>query len=245
MLVVVCRRNAKNGVMQFNKYFFLKQLSLKEIHDEMTAVLGHHNVSYSTVKKWVAHFKCNSSTDDEPRSGRPSTSVSDDNITKAEAIVQSDRRVTVRYVAKTVGVSYGSAETILTDALVVTYEQSVGQMDAENVNTRTEAKPRTCFERTSWTIPTWSSKIYFTTRYSGRNVDPQLRSWVKTTKYAVETCRVPTPEKFKVCTSAGKVMASVFWDSQGVTMVDYLKQGKPSLVTTTHLYYWSWEMHQR
>jgi len=41
----------------------------------------------------------------------------DDNITKAEAIVQSDRRVTVRYVAKTIGVSYGSAETILTDAL--------------------------------------------------------------------------------------------------------------------------------
>ena len=78
----------------------MKQLSSKEIliHDEMTAVLGQHSVSYSTVKKWVAHFKCNSSTDDEPRSGRPSTSVSDDNITKAEAIVQSDRRVTVRYV---------------------------------------------------------------------------------------------------------------------------------------------------
>jgi len=76
MLVVVCRRNAKNGVMQFNKYFFLKQLSLKEIHDEMTAVLGQHNVSYSTVKKWVAHFKCgNSSTGDEPRYRRPSTSV--------------------------------------------------------------------------------------------------------------------------------------------------------------------------
>jgi len=72
------------------KYFFLKQLSSKEIRDEMTAVLGQHNVSYSTVKKWVAHFKCgNSSTDDEPRSGRPSTYMSDDNITK------------MRYVAKT------------------------------------------------------------------------------------------------------------------------------------------------
>ena len=100
------------------KYFFLKQLFSKEIHDEMTAVLGQHSVSYSTVKKWVAHFKCgNSSTDDEPRSGRPSTSMSDDNITKAEAIVQSDGRVTVRYVAKTIGVSYRSAETILIDAL--------------------------------------------------------------------------------------------------------------------------------
>jgi len=43
--------------------------------------------------------------------------MSDDNITTAEAIVQSDRRVTVRYVAKTIGVSYRSAETILTDSL--------------------------------------------------------------------------------------------------------------------------------
>ena len=43
--------------------------------------------------------------------------MSDDNITKAEAIVQTDRCVTVRYVAKTIGVSYGSAETVLTNAL--------------------------------------------------------------------------------------------------------------------------------
>jgi len=108
----------KTELCSLIKYFFLKQLSSKEIHDEMTAVLGQHSVSYSTVKKWIAHFKCGkSSTDDEPRSGGPSTSMSDDNITTAEAIVQSDRRVTVRYVAKTIGVSYGSAETILTDAL--------------------------------------------------------------------------------------------------------------------------------
>jgi len=43
--------------------------------------------------------------------------MSDDNITKAEAIVQSDWRVTVRYVAKTIGVSYRSTETILTDSI--------------------------------------------------------------------------------------------------------------------------------
>jgi len=30
------------------------------------------------------------------------------------------------------------------------------------------------------------AKIFFTTRYSGWNMDPQLRFWVKTTKYAME-----------------------------------------------------------
>jgi len=29
------------------------------------------------------------------------------------------------------------------------------------------------------------AKIYFTTRYSGRNVHPQLRFWVRTTKHAM------------------------------------------------------------
>ena len=35
----------------------------------------------------------------------------------------------------------------------------------------------------------------------------------------------PLPMKFKRVHSAGKVMASIFWDSQGVIMIDYLEQG--------------------
>lgn len=35
----------------------------------------------------------------------------------------------------------------------------------------------------------------------------------------------PTPKKFKVSPSSGKVMASVFWDAEGVLMVDYLQIG--------------------
>ena len=34
------------------------------------------------------------------------------------------------------------------------------------------------------------------------------------------------PKKVKRVSSAGKVMASVFWDSQGVIMIDYLEQGR-------------------
>lgn len=36
----------------------------------------------------------------------------------------------------------------------------------------------------------------------------------------------PTPKKAKTILSAGKVMASVFWDSRGVIMVDYLPKGQ-------------------
>ena len=36
----------------------------------------------------------------------------------------------------------------------------------------------------------------------------------------------PTPKKFKRVHSAGKVIASIFWDSQGMIMIDYLEQGR-------------------
>ena len=36
----------------------------------------------------------------------------------------------------------------------------------------------------------------------------------------------PPPKKFKRLHSAGKGMASIFWDSQGVIMIDYLEQGR-------------------
>ena len=36
----------------------------------------------------------------------------------------------------------------------------------------------------------------------------------------------PPPKKFKRVSSAGKVMASIFWDNQGVIMVDYLEEGR-------------------
>ena len=40
-------------------------------------------------------------------------------------------------------------------------------------------------------------------------------------------------KKFKVLPSSGKVMLSLFWNAQGVIMVDYLQRG----ATITGLYY--------
>ena len=39
----------------------------------------------------------------------------------------------------------------------------------------------------------------------------------------------PRPEKFKTQSPAGKVMATVFWDAQGVIMLDFL--AKKSTIT--------------
>ena len=65
-----------------------------------------------------------------------------------------------------------------------------------------------------------------------KRVVTQDEPWVH--HFDPETCREnkqwkhpdsPPPKQFKSVHSAGKVIASIFWDSQGVIMIDYLEQG--------------------
>ena len=41
----------------------------------------------------------------------------------------------------------------------------------------------------------------------------------------MEATWLKPPNKFKRVSSTGKVMASLFWDSQGIIIVDYLEEG--------------------
>jgi len=36
----------------------------------------------------------------------------------------------------------------------------------------------------------------------------------------------PRPKKFRVLKSAGKFLASIFWDQEGILLVDYLPKGQ-------------------
>jgi hypothetical protein len=46
------------------------------------------------------------------------------------------------------------------------------------------------------------------------------------TQHAVEAPLLIPSKKFKRVSSAGKMMASFSWDSQGIIMIDYLEQGR-------------------
>ncbi|CAF5018147.1 unnamed protein product, partial [Rotaria sp. Silwood1] len=72
------------------KFFTLKGLNATEITEEL-----------KEVAKWVAEFKDDPTRDfkDAPRSGRPSTTTTDENIKAVEHIVMRDRQISVRRVA--------------------------------------------------------------------------------------------------------------------------------------------------
>ncbi|XP_067136330.1 protein GVQW3-like [Centruroides vittatus] len=91
------------------KYLTKKGLTPFQIKADMDEVLGESAPSYTTVKKWTALFKSGrESVEDDPRSGRPSTAVTEENIDKVHDFVLADRCLKTHEIAETTG-----AETTL------------------------------------------------------------------------------------------------------------------------------------
>jgi transposase len=70
------------------------------------------------IKEWFNRFKDGRTlADSDQRSGRPSTSRNANVIENVRSLILEDRRLTVQEIADVVGISTGSAHSILTEDL--------------------------------------------------------------------------------------------------------------------------------
>src|SRR6478609_6922193 len=101
------------------KYLRKKRLTPKKIHKDMQETLGTSAPSYSMIKKWVAEFKRGrESIEVDPRNGRPATSTSQEkNVNKICDMIMEDRRLNIREIAETVGISYERTQNIIVNNL--------------------------------------------------------------------------------------------------------------------------------
>ena len=96
------------------KYLQKKGLIPKDIHTDMVDTLGDDAPALSTVKKWAAEFKRGrESLEDDPRSGRPATATTQENIDRVHHMVMDDRRLSVNQIANTVVISRERVGNIL------------------------------------------------------------------------------------------------------------------------------------
>ena len=108
-------RNEKRAVI---KYLNLKSLTPNEISSDMKVVLGDNSPSYATIYRWIAEFqRGRESTEDAHHSGRPVEACREENVKRVNDMIMTDRRLTVRYVAECVKLSYGTTHHIMTDIL--------------------------------------------------------------------------------------------------------------------------------
>jgi len=83
----------------------------------LTAAFGESTLSKKNVYKWYKLFtEGREDVNDDARSGRPSTSITDENVEEVKKIVMENRRIT-REVVEDVSISVGSYHTIFSDVL--------------------------------------------------------------------------------------------------------------------------------
>ncbi|XP_045451229.1 protein GVQW3-like [Melitaea cinxia] len=85
------------------KFLVKKGKTAKEIFEETSSVYGESGPSSATVKRWTRLFQQGKETLEDPRSGRPNTAVTDENIEKVKKIVLDDRRITWWQIAEELG----------------------------------------------------------------------------------------------------------------------------------------------
>jgi len=146
-------------------------------------------------------------------------------------MITTDRRLTVRYAAECLHLSYGTTHHVITDVLVYSkvcarWVPQILTLENKQVHLTTSRDnlcqysidPAKFLHRYVTMDETWA-----------HHFDPETKQQSKQWKNVAS----PPAVKFRKIASADKVLASVFWDSKGVLMIDYLERGK----TVTGVYY--------
>ena len=149
---------------------------------------------------------------------------------KVRDLVYSDRRIQVEEIAQALGISHGSVSTILHDRLGMR-KLTACWVPKSLSDKQMATRASVC----SALLKRFRSKDDFLlclvivdetwVHYYEPENKAQSRQWVGPGS--------PRPKKFKTQPSAGKVMATVFWDAKGVIMLDFI----PKRSTITGVYY--------
>ena len=100
------------------KFCFRLGNSAAETIAKLKTAYGDAALSKTRVYEWFSHFKNGEmSIEDRPRSGRPATWRSDENVDKTNALIREDRRRTIDQLCEMSGISWSSIQRILSEDL--------------------------------------------------------------------------------------------------------------------------------
>lgn len=111
---------SRNEIRAVLRYNFARGLDVDQCLEEMTLALGDDCPHRTTIFRRYREFKRgNFSLEDAERTGRPPTSVTEENITAVRKMLDKDRRVTYHQIEETLGLNAPAIRTILKEHLHV------------------------------------------------------------------------------------------------------------------------------
>ncbi|GBP26468.1 Histone-lysine N-methyltransferase SETMAR [Eumeta japonica] len=182
------------------KYFVKKGKTSKDIFEDMVSVLQETAPSYTMVEKWARLFQQGRvSCEDDPRPGHP--------VTIAEELQISKERVG-EIIHELMNMRKISARWV--PKMLTPFDKQ-----------RRLQTSKDFLELVGDNIDEICDRIVTVDETWVRQYDPESKQesmqWTKKGERP--------PKKFKVQKSASKLMATIFWDSEGVLLIEYLPKG--------------------
>lgn len=194
------------------------------IHRRMLSKYGDACLSLQQVYEWHRKFKCGlTNLSDGARSGRPKYAETPEKIAEIEQVLYEDRRITIDDIASKTMLSHGSVHYIVHDVLKyrklsarwvprqLTHEMKVCRVDVcQMLLDRYEAEGDDFLDRIVTGDECWVH--YF---------QPESKRASKQWRHSSS----PPPKKFRVTSSVGKLMLTLFWDRKGPILEHYMTRG--------------------
>ena len=216
-----CARFQQHRTRAVIKFFSSARQGAKEIHAILKETIGEHAPSYATVKNWVAQFKRGDfSTCDAPCPGRHKTVTTPEIIDHIHELILEDRRISTKSIAEQLGNSRERVGSIIHKDLDMRklYAKWFPKcLNADQKRQRCQSSEQLLefFRRDP---NDFLSRLVTWLYHYNPEIKQQSMEW--------RHSGLPHPKKFRVQKSAGKVLASIFWDQDGFLLIDYLPKGQ-------------------
>lgn len=206
------------------KFCFLLEKTPAETLVMLKTAYGDTALSKTRVYEWFQRFKSGKmSIEDQPRSGRPSTSRIDENVKKIHTLILEDRRRTIDELVSLSGLSWSSIQRILSEDL------NMRRIAAKLVprlltDEQRERRVQACLELQN---QLQADQEFFSKVITGDETwcygyDPETKQQSSQWK----SPHSPRPKKCRMVKSYIKTMLICFFDIRGIVHSEFVPPGQ-------------------
>ena len=198
-----------------------------EIFYRMKAVYGEMCLDVSTVRRWTRRSReekpSESTVHDQARTGRPLSASDSKHQSRVDQLIRENRRVKQIDISIEIGISQERVHHIITNLLGYRKVSArwVPRMLTPQIQLQRVQICRELLAKFDEDGEDFLRQIVTGDESWVHHYDPESKQQSK--EYRHKTS--PSPKKFKVFSSARKVLLTIFWDSEGVVHTEFLEQG--------------------